>query len=197
VTVPPHLERDALLRAGEELIEKWCRLNHVEPPLVRVLDGDPEFVVCAYYRSGLIKIWPKDCAPVGLAGRAWSWPGYSTDRTPYGVLAHELCHHVEHAHGAEGGIVAMRWRERTNEQPLTSYCPNDNEWLAEIFRLYVTNPSLLAHLRPRTYELLCVRWPWFAETRHWTEILEGAERQLAVARKRVAEAVARAARSSS
>ena len=37
---------------------------------------------------------------------------------------------------------------------LTNYCPNDAEWFAEIFRLFVTNSDLLRLIKPRTYSEL-------------------------------------------
>jgi hypothetical protein len=177
--------KEALLEQGKTLIDRWCVVNKLIPPDVLVYrDTAPEFGVCAYYRSNVIHIWVNSCASVGTAGRAWSYPGYSTDRTPYGVLAHELAHHVDHAHGAAGGTYGRAWATATAERPLTSYCPNVNEWFAEMFRLFVTNPDLLRRLRPKTYELMLTKWK-VAEERLWPEVLRGAERQIAVVLKRI------------
>jgi hypothetical protein len=174
-----------LFRAGEALIARWCDLNGVPPPQVEQT-GDPEsFGTCAYYRDGVIYISVQACARIGTAGRAWSYPGYVVDRTPYGVLAHELGHHVEGAHGPAGGIVARVWRQNTAEKPLTGYCPNDNEWFAEIFRLFITNPELLRRLRPATFALLRERWPTPAETRDWDVVLARATRQIGAALNKI------------
>jgi len=147
----------------------------------------PDFGVCAYYRDNTIFIWPNACALIGVAGRSWSYPGYVVDRTPYGVLAHELGHHTEGAHGTQGGIVAKAWRHETGEAPLTGYCPNDNEWFAEIFRLFVTNPELLSLLRPKMYVLLNKRWPNHAEHRLWNQVLASAPRQIKAAQNKIAK----------
>lgn len=183
-----------LFEEGKSHITTWCVLNEIKPPKVSVT-GDPEqFGTCAYYRDGVIYISIHACANVGMAGRAWSYPGYVVDRTPYGVLAHELGHHVEGAHGARGGIVASQWRADTSEEPITSYSPNDNEWFAEIFRLYVTNPDLLRLLRPLTYEKLSQRWPKPAMCATWDAVLAHAPRQLAAARNKIAVAAKQAAK---
>lgn len=182
------LHRAQLLADGKAHINKWCALNGVVPPTVTEYPGnEPDFGVCAYYRDSEIHIWPEACAMPGTAGRAWSWPGYVVDRTPYGVLAHELGHHVDKAHGARGGIRALEWYKETKEAPITTYCPDVNEWFAEIFRLYVTNPGLLLALRPAMYLKLASEWRFNAETRDWQTVLEGAGRQIKAAMNKIAE----------
>ena len=111
---------------------------------------------CAFYRRNTIYICVEKCAQPGTAGRSWSWPGYIVDRTPYGVLAHELGHSVDHALSQETGAYFGNFSRDifriTGEEAITNYAPNVAEWWAEIFRLFVTNPALLKVLRPRTYE---------------------------------------------
>jgi hypothetical protein len=98
---------------------------------------------------------------------------------------HELGHHVDLAHGARPGLHGFwRWQEETGEKPISGYAPNPNEWFAEMFRLYVTNPDLLRLLRPKTHALMAARWQP-VEHRTWDRVLAGAERQLAVLRKRL------------
>lgn len=179
------MTKDDLYLAGIEHITKWCEANGVQVPRVVARSGKPDFGVCAYYRNGEIQIWPSSCAGLGLAGRQWSWPGYSTDRTPYGVLAHELGHHVDNQHGPRGGYRSHVWRP-LDAKPLTGYCPNDNEWFAELFRLFVTNPDLFRALRPKIEGLFFGDWPVRAEARSWREVLAGSSRHIAVIEKRVA-----------
>ena len=129
--------------------------------------------------------WPAACAAIGTAGRQWSYPGHTVDRTPYGVIAHELGHHVDGAHGSapsrEG--YGARWRVETREKPLTGYCRDDNEWFAEMFRLFITNPNLLRLERPKTHALMMDQWSP-AETRAWDVVLASAPRQLELLRRR-------------
>lgn len=181
-------ERSDLLARGVTLVNEFCAANTISPPRVEVSQDPTTFDTCAYYRSGVIYIWPPACAAIGRAGRAWSYPGHSVDRTPYGVVAHELGHHVDKAHGAAGGIYGTNYRTETGEKPLTGYCPNDNEYFAELFRLFVTNPDLLRLLRPKTYALMIARWR-VAERRSWDAVLAGADRQIAVLRKRIPESL--------
>ncbi len=162
-------KRDLFVR-GWKHVYAWCAVNGVSVPEI-VEGGDPrDFGTCAYYRDGVIYIDVSACARPGTAGRAWSWPGYVVDRTPYGVLAHELGHHVDRAHGPGGGVLSHLWRP-LDMAPLTSYCPNDNEWFAELFRLFVTNPDLFRRVRPKIADLFFGEWPSVVETRTWAEIL--------------------------
>jgi len=141
---------------GVDLLWTFCEANGLKVPEVE--RADPKtwpFGVCAYYRADRITLCVEKCAAIGVAGMAWSFPGHSTDRTPYGVIAHELGHHVDLTRstrkGRYYGDFSIAMRARCAEAPLTSYCPNDAEWFAEMFRLFVTNPDLLHQLRPRTF----------------------------------------------
>ena len=195
-TGPGGNEKRGLLFDGQVRIGNWCFLNGVVQPRVEETDEPKRFGHCAYYRDGVIYIAVDACAAIGRAGRQWSYPGYVVDRTPYGVLAHELGHHVDKAHGSAGGLVASAWRKETDEEPLTGYCPNDNEWFAEIFRLFVTNPELLRVLRPRTCALLRQRWPRKSVLVSWEQVLEGSSRHISAARNKVVDAMRRQRRAS-
>jgi hypothetical protein len=168
--------------AGEILVKRWCNLNQVAPPVI--IEEDTSFFgTCAYYRNNVIHISVKRCAHIGTGGPAWSFPGYVIDRTPYGVLAHELGHHVDRAHGAKSGTISAQLRRETGEDAITSYAANTNEWFAEIFRLFVTNPGLLAELRPLMYGALSEIWPHEAETREWKDVLTRERQRTAAANK--------------
>jgi hypothetical protein len=151
--------RRTLLERGRHRIAEFCAANVITAPAVLVeAAANWRFPVCAYYRPRYIAVCLERCALPGTAGRAWSWPGYSTDRTLYGVLAHELGHHVDYHRGERRGAYWSEFgagiRAASGEALLTSYCPNDAEWFAEMFRLFVTNAALLAVLRPRTWQAL-------------------------------------------
>lgn len=176
----PHPSKDELFEAGKRHMRLWCALNGVEPPRVNPHTGKPDFGVCAYYRDNQIEIWVKSCAGIGLAGRQWSYPGYVVDRTPYGVLAHELGHHVDKQHGPRGGFRSHVWRP-LDAKPLTGYAPNDNEWFAELFRLFATNPDLFSAVRPRIAGQFFGEWPKRAEHRLWRDVLEKSPRHIAAA----------------
>jgi hypothetical protein len=193
----PMDKKQRLLSRGLQHILRWCGLNAVTAPIVTESDEPTQFGTCAYYRvdTGIV-ICVAACASqsptaLGFKGRAWSYPGHTVDRTPYGVLCHELGHHVDFAEGNRPGRGGCwRWQELTGEKPISGYAENPNEWFAEMFRLFVTNPDLLRELRPKTYAQMIARWPKRAEQRLWRDVLAEAPRQakvidgkLAVARK--------------
>lgn len=181
------LTKQDLLESGIKLITQFCDLNKIQVPEVDICDSnEPSFGTCAYYRDSVIKIWPKKCSALGLNGRSWSYPGYTVDRTPYGVLAHELGHHVERAHGPAGGYFSHLWRPK-DPTPLTGYCPNNNEWFAELFRLYVTNPDLLKNIRPIVHNLMTGQWIEVVNG-SWIDILSDSERHIKAAQNKINKA---------
>lgn len=146
-----------LFGEGVKLVSDFCQINEIPtPPIHHYQRNGWPFSACAYYRPDTgINICVTRCSQIGNEYRCWSYPGYTADRTPYGVLAHELGHHVDLL---KGDIKGKYWsdfgimlRKKTNEPPITNYCPNSAEWFAEMMRLFITNPDFLARLRPLTY----------------------------------------------
>lgn len=175
-------EKRRLFEMGLLRMNAWCEANAVIPPQVVENEQPVDFGTCAFYRDDVITIHVRSCASIGRTGMAWSYPGYVVDRTPYGVLAHELGHHLDEAHGPRGGIRARTWQQETNEPAITSYAPNVNEWFAEIFRLFVTNPDLLRLIRPRMFVRLNDSFK-SVESRSWDEVLIEARQQNAARNK--------------
>jgi hypothetical protein len=170
--------KEQLYKDGVKLLKAFCAANDLIVPVVNKLEKTDRLfhlATCAFYRphsekpaNGTIKIMVEKCAHCGTGGRAWSWPAYTVDRTPYGVLQHELGHHVD---TVKTGLVtrgnfmdhlfSRRIWEASKEKPLTSYLGTDKEthtfymeWFAEHFRLFVTNPDLLRGIRPKTYKAI-------------------------------------------
>jgi hypothetical protein len=166
------------LDAGLVLAHAFCAANELPtPPVQLVPSAEWRFGTCAYYRPVYIAMCIEKTAHVGTAGMQWSYPGYITDRTPYGVVAHEIGHHADvwasTKRAAYWGDYSAKTRAAAREPRLTSYAPNDAEWFAEMFRLFLTNPDLLSILRPRTYELLRARWlPVVVGS--WEQVLQSA-----------------------
>src|SRR5579872_1179671 len=85
-----------LFNEGVVLITAFCAANELTLPTVEIVPANEwDFKECAYYRPTYIKICIDKCARIGTEGREWSYPGYTVDRTPYGVLAHEIGHHAD------------------------------------------------------------------------------------------------------
>lgn len=171
-------DKKSLLDRGARLLANFCAANDLQAPPITAVEREAWYVgACAYYRPVEIQICVAKCAAIGYASMQWSFPGHSVDRTPYGVLAHELGHHADWVRserkGRYFGDFSIAMRARCGEEPLTSYCPNDAEWFAEMFRLFVTNPDLLENLRPRTHaDLLQHFKPVFEDS--WRDRLRGA-----------------------
>ena len=187
---PPNSEKRTLLGAGIMVMQHFCQLNSIQPPAVAEAESNRwAFGVCAYYRANVMTICVSRCASVGTAGMQWSYPGNTVDRTPYGVVQHELGHHVDTLKSTRvdryRGDFSVSMRERSGEVPLTSYCPDD----AEMFRLFVTNPDLLKHLRPRTHAEMAAHFkPVFTDG--WREMLAGApDRTIIAAERKIAKGV--------
>lgn len=160
--------KESLCERGIRRMEEFCKLNpKLSIPTVTLQSKEKWHFAptCAYYRNtdGI-----QMCLPLTAhvakepIVRNWNWPGNTTDRTPYGVIAHELGHHADWSssirRGGYTGNFSIEMRLISGEKPLTSYCDNDGEWFAEMFRLFVTNAALLKALRPKTYDLMVKRW---------------------------------------
>lgn len=186
--------KQSMLERGKDLAVMFCQANGLKAPEVEEVPlADWRFKVCAYYRANVTTVCVAMCAGVGYAGMQWSFPGYTVDRTPYGVIQHELGHHVDvlmsDRVGPYFGDFSHGMRERAGEEPITGYCPNDGEWFAEMFRVFVTNPDLLLQLRPRTHAEMVARLkPVFTDT--WRERLVGAPDRTVLAAQRKVEAAA-------
>ena len=187
--------KDKLYERGCNRVREFCETNNVHCPEIVPIDKDHQLATidaCAWYRQNTISIKIWDCAAIGTGGAAWSYPGYVIDRTPFGVLAHELGHHIDREWSetkySYSGNYSKDLQNLTQEKPITGYCPNHAEWFAEIFRLFVTNPSLLRNLRPITYKQIRLRLKP-VETRQWATVLARApDRTVAMARKKIDDA---------
>ena len=185
------MTKEELFQKGITNINKWLDANPAIPRIQinAVPKGSWRFAhTCAYYRHRQIYICVEKCAqPAGSQpSRAWSWPGYVIDRTPYGVLAHELGHHIDECNGCHTGVYSGPWRAETSEPAITGYAPNAAEWFAEIFRLYVTNPNLLRAIRPLTHAKLAARFTSPNADASWRTLLASAPpRILAAAENKI------------
>jgi len=152
------MTKDGLLADGVAAMRLFCNMIDVKPPTVIVMQPGHKYYntgSCAFYRNGTIWIAPKKCAHPGNGIRSWSWPGNTVDRTPYGVVQHELGHHMDLS--TKG--LFKGWK-KLNEKPITGYHGTGDNWVsdearredfAECFRLFITNPGLLLMIRPQTY----------------------------------------------
>jgi hypothetical protein len=193
--------KDELFKLGQQLVKRFCHLNGMPQPLLK---GKPPKSLNKWQATGLYD--PSDggiiyvdvtaCATLGTSGASWSWPGYVIDRTPYGVHCHELGHHMDSCWSASPYRPTLGWQgglspriyDESKEPPITTYAPNKAEWFAECFRLFCTNPSLLKHIRPRTYALIRQRFKP-VDYKPWRTVLaEAPGRTIQQAEKKIRDA---------
>ena len=183
-------DKETLYVAGLQLAQRFCEANEIAMPKVtRLTPQHPYYRLigsCAFYRPQLgINIAVEKCANCGHGGRAWSWPGYTIDRTPYGVIQHELGHHVDHCKSEPAksrddlqSLFSWKIHDASKEPPMTGYLGTDTraptffmEWFAEIFRVFVTNPELCEKIRPRFYRAVTEFGIRPVVTGSWMEVL--------------------------
>jgi len=170
-----------LTDAGYALAKLFCETNDLPLPELRLTTIDEWAFdwVPAFYRPQHIALCVQKCS--GVAGEAvsrnWNWPGATTDKTPYGVIAHELGHHVDWTLSDTKyryfGNFGHDLMVASGEKSVSGYeADKPHEAFAECFRVYLTNAPLLKELRPKIYELLAARLkPVVADD--WTQNLIG------------------------
>lgn len=95
------------------------------------------------------------------AMRSWSWPGWKTDRTAVGVVAHEVGHYVADvvSRGKSAAVKAAQrelWlRIISKGKKVSGYEPVPGEAAAESLRLFILNPDLLRKAIPARYNFIC------------------------------------------
>lgn len=173
------LNKEDLAQLGISVLDKFCSVNDIKPPNIELsyFITDPLSIkikrvgTCGYYRNNSIFVSVPLCSH---QHPMYSWAGYISDRTPYGVIAHELGHYVDDVKSKECHQGFSNYiRRMSKEEPITSYSPNTQEWFAEIFRLFITNPDLLRIIRPIAYEKILEFGINPIITQDFIEILEG------------------------
>lgn len=160
-----------------ELVKTFCELNGL--PLARLESrnvigvlpptGTREHLGNYVSVTRTIRVYPDLCDQPGER----SWPGWIMDLTVTGVVAHELGHHLSYCDRSYRSAFGLLRRD-VPERPLTEYaCRSAEEDLAETVMLYVTNPTLLAAMRPVRHSTLAIGGLRSPETRHWAEVLDG------------------------
>lgn len=155
------LTQHQLYLKGRELAEKFLTLNGLplpefrEGPLVTFRSPSGTYGCGCLYdfkgrRPNLLWVNPEACArPAKGSPRQRSFPGYTSDRTPMGVVAHEAGHQTDYVHGNMSR--SETWRRLAKRERVTSYEPSAEEAFAESARLFILNPALLRAIAPNRY----------------------------------------------
>jgi hypothetical protein len=184
------MNKNLLYQNSELLVKKFLDENHLKYPIVEL---NSNFSDCGafYYRDNKIVVNISNCSSIGKSGMRWSYPGYVIDRTPYGVLCHEIGHYIDKLYSSPKTLFSYECRKYSKENKITNYCPNTEEWFAEIFRLFLTNPDFLKVFRPKTFNFIKETGIQYTENRKWQEVLQHAPiRTLQMAEKKLRESYA-------
>jgi hypothetical protein len=187
-------DRQRLLEMARERVQDLCVLNAFPEPSITIYDTRPKRGrACGHYDrpTETISIWLPSTAQIGTAGRAWSYPGYLVDRTPTGVLAHELGHHwhMTVKKDVSGLIAKGMMIAKKTEGPLSGYEPDPFEVIAEAFRVFVWNPQLLGLTFPRRYETLITYGLKPLPMSSWRDPLRGSPRHILAAEAKIRRAL--------
>jgi hypothetical protein len=107
----------------------------------------------ALWREGDIVLDARDCSRYCTAS-AYSKPDGKADMSPTGVAAHEQGHFLWFADRNCVRPWMQLFRSKV-ERPITSYAGTSvGEDFAETFRLFSTNPGMLADIAPQRYGLM-------------------------------------------
>ncbi len=149
-----------LYEKGVELATKFLLANAVslpkfrQGPLVTFRAPSGSYGCGAHYQrnEGLIWVNADACArPAKGNPRQRSFPGYTSDRTPIGVVTHEAGHHVDWRTSTS---KVSDWQKLCKREKVSSYEPYPHEAFAETMRLYILNPALLKSIAPNRYAFL-------------------------------------------
>jgi hypothetical protein len=179
------MTKDELYQLGVQAAQEFLRVNNLTLPYfltyaeaLRVNDFAPDTVKATiflrraggiggltvgsgtglYYDKHIFVNVPRTASPVARpAYRSWSWPGWKTDRTAVGVVAHEVGHYVEHRLQLDGKLDpkmhGLAWRALVAKykKTVSGYEPVPSEAWAETMRLFILNPDLLQRALPQRY----------------------------------------------
>lgn len=160
-----------LFQCGVSMSLEFLKLNGLTAPTYsnRTLSttGKPQGsygcgMYSPQYRTVIVTV--DRCAkPAQGQARQWSFPGYTADRTPVGVVSHETGHAVDHQLANASKLKSWQFLVRDNpRERITSYEPDASEAFAETMRLFITNPLLLCVIAPKRYAFL----RWYLELKH-------------------------------
>lgn len=176
---PEHYVKATAFTDAVHLAAYFCVVNSLDvPAFCQVHLSGALLGTASRWQGGiyLVKIDANACNLPRYSDRfAGGWPGAQYDDTVVGVVAHEIGHITHwtestqiHKRRKDIEAVARREPEAISEYEKTH---PDERW-AEAMRLFILNPSLLAHRWPKRYDYLSSMFHPVVTT-GWEEILEG------------------------
>lgn len=152
--------KDVLFTFGVKIASEFLKRNDIDLPNFKARSLCTDRAPSGSYGCGVylprfksVLVNPYACAtPAKGTPRQWSFPGYTPDRTPVGVVCHEVGHFVDDY--LDYPSAKPEWSKATKGSRVSSYEPNSSEAFAESMRLFITNPAMLNAVAPRRFAYL-------------------------------------------
>lgn len=147
-----------LFNDGVSIINDFLKLNNMKNIIVKIEPKERSFDgYCGWqdFNTNIVHIIIEKCARINLM---YSYPNFTSNRTPQGVLIHEFGHLITAPKYRPWNGSNKTIKDKVKEKCISSYAPNSNEWVAEQLKLFITNPDLLKILRPKTYNEFSKYW---------------------------------------
>lgn len=135
--------KEDLFQDGLKLVLDILDLNRIPVPFI----GKRTLNSAGLYNRGKCYVDVESCAKINPK---FSYPNFSTNKTPQGVICHEIGHYL-----TDACRIKVAELKKIKEPPITGYAPNIYEKLAEFLRVFITNPELLREARPKSYGFIC------------------------------------------
>lgn len=144
--------------------------------------------VC-YHRDSSVEVNVGKCPNPCFSGRAWSFPGYTADRTVLGVVAHEFGHVWHFSKNKRQITKSFKDNVWFEELAVTGYGETCiHEAIAEAVKLYITNPMLLVLAYPLHAAWLHSHGLMPIVKTPWDKILESSPRHVKAASNKIRKA---------
>ncbi len=152
---------------AKALVVRFCQLNNFEVPVLVVTkrrNAEVRSYTCeGYYKNGtnVVTVIPGNTIMDTDRSARYNL----IDDTIYGTILHEVGHYI-HEHYLNWEVIPM------GERAVSNYEPNNREVFAETFRLYLSNPHLLALWNPTRYSWMKAHFQKVKKT-NWEATFNG------------------------
>ena len=172
---PSKMTKDELAERSVKHIQNFLQMNNLPVPefvMSEYPDAKNKFQKTGHYSRKEGKVYLNAANtrnPVMKpGGMQWSYPGYKVDKTPLGVLAHEIGHHIDHTIKFDENSFPYKGEK------VTGYEPTVHEAIAESLRLFMLNPDLLHTIAPKRYQFFLDNGLKPTVKQSWKDVLHGA-----------------------
>jgi hypothetical protein len=189
---------------------EFCQRNAMKEPQMQqrktwkrqIVTSTVDVGYYSHYRNA-IQVYVERCKWPNALLPETTWPGYFNDDTVLGVIAHELGHHWHWNHPESQftdewtGLVKNTYRTLSTDyakvvkplEPATTKYGQScaAEGIADAFKVFVTNPTLLLALAPCHYAWFTRKGLQPVVTAHWSDVLASAPSLVRAVTEKISE----------